>query len=508
MTDFDLNAFLADQRAEGVSQGEGEFTISHAKAAQKMSQYSLPREHAWVLKLVQSAVAWKCSGIKLTQTRNHSTFTFYTQEPRRLPRNEDVVGSILRADPESDHPTSGFGTALRILVEKAHLSFLLRIDRDEGETQAIYAGVHFSEMGEKNRAKQRLHWEGHLNLRIHHIPHTEPNRLLLNYIPVRDHALPILWELEEYAYLSSVPIVVDGRRIDGVLREESPRGSAQRRPIRLCGFNIPGAAFPRFEVCSDFADQVLSLHARIDGTVQEGPQSAASQAFLMLSIDSRNLKASHITSQGCFLNWVRNGVVVDREKLKLSTNCLYLEIFVSAEGLSSDLTGFQLRRNLDLTQRRHKVLRATLKLVKLERESGRDIFAKEIEEQESGSEHRPTVGESPPHPEPSFPTPPQMTRDSVEQFAKHLVALARDILKDRSNAYVWDEDFVERSYRKDLETLIQTELGESPPINAEPLKYPEPLPRQEKVQAEPKRYQLPTGEKFRWIAPDERDGGK
>ncbi len=513
MTDFDLSAFLADQRAGGTSEGEGEFTISHEKAAQKMSQYSLPREHAWALKLVQSAIGWRCSGIKLTQSRTHSTFTFYTQEPERLPSNQEIISAILRADPESDHPTSGFSAALRILVEKAHLSFLLRVDRGEEAPQAIYAGVHFSDMGERNRAKHRAQWDGNVNLRIHHIPHTDPNRLLLNYVPVRHHALPILWELQEYAYVSPIPITVDGRRIDGVLPGRYHQWKSGKRPIRLSSFNIPGTTYPTFEICDGFADQVLSLYAPLDTAAEAGRQSSISQVYWIMSIDSLNLRTGTIPkSRGGTLYWVRNGVVVDRAKLDLSTRCLDVELYASAQGMSTDLTGFQLRRDNPYTAKRTRILEHMMALVEQEHNARRDIFFKAVAATEK-EVTPPQPSQIPSGSRPAlFPQPPRGALAAVELLAKTFSSITQDLLKEFNGDFEWNEDLMRGHYLKDLQDLIARKMGESPRSGSEPPEIVEasnqesPPIFKSSTPAPPKRYHLPKStESFQWTPSDKEN---
>ncbi|MCA9779553.1 MAG: hypothetical protein KC800_22650, partial [Candidatus Eremiobacteraeota bacterium] len=138
MGDFNLDAFLAAQKGEGVSQGEGDFTISHEKARAKMTRYSLPREHSWVLKFVQAAAGWGCQKLLIQQTRTESLFVFQADDLSALPSNDELITSLLRSDFDSSRPTDRFGTALRIVVERAHLSFQLQIDRKDGAPQAIY----------------------------------------------------------------------------------------------------------------------------------------------------------------------------------------------------------------------------------------------------------------------------------------------------------------------------------------------------------------------------------
>lgn len=371
VADFNLNEFLAQQQSQGTAQGEGGFTVSHSKAAQKMVQHSLPREFAWVLKIVQAAVGWACPVVTITQTRNSTTFIFTLPDPLVLPDNQELVKSILRFDTESDRPCDCLGAGLRILVERGHQSFMVRL----GEAPAIYAGVYFGEMGESARARHRERWTEALCLKINHIPHTHQNRLLLNYVPIKDYGLPLLMELERYAYVSPMQIYVDGRRIDGVLHSGALKWNIRKRPIRLSGLAVPGKDSPSLNVCEGFANQAVTLDTPREEIVRNSRQHGLSQAYFVLSFEAgRTIEETSARKRRCSLHWVRLGVVVESEPFPLQTRSLGLDIYASAEGLDSDLSGFQLQRNEAYLHRRLKVLQRMVQVLEFELSAERTIL--------------------------------------------------------------------------------------------------------------------------------------
>ena len=69
MSGFDLQAYLHDQRAEGVQDSEGSFTVAREKALTKMAHYALPGEFSWTLKIVQAANCWQAELLEIVQTR-------------------------------------------------------------------------------------------------------------------------------------------------------------------------------------------------------------------------------------------------------------------------------------------------------------------------------------------------------------------------------------------------------------------------------------------------------
>jgi hypothetical protein len=473
LSDFDLNAFLATQLAEGTSQGEGGFTISHEKAALKMSQYSLPREHAWVLKIVQAAVAWKCFKIDLTQTRTESTFRFSSHQLDQLPSNHDLVSAILRADPESGEPLESLGAALRILVEKTHLSFHLLIDKGQDEPQAIYAGVYYGEMDEAKRALRREGWGPGINLAINHIPHTEVNRLLLNYVPIRRNGLPMMMELEKYAYVSPVPITVDGRRLDGVLRSSVLNWNYHRKPLRIAGVEIPGDLDPPLPICDGFTNLVLSVYSRLEDFRSEVPLKRSEAYFVLAAEVGKDSYETTWRAVRSRIYWVRNGVIVDEEPLPISTRTLELTIYASADGLEADLTGFQLIKNQAYQERRERLLKRITEVLKLERLAERDIFFREkpMEEQEDVpqegltkiQEGQKTIARKLKNLATALRVEQSQDRapgDSLPNLliSAALVALQRSVIKTVN----WEATDLLESYPAELDILVQGLVGEPP----------------------------------------------
>lgn len=375
MSEFDLNSYLSSYESDGVVMDGGGFTISHEKARRKMSQYSLPRTHAWILKMIQAGVGFGCVGIGMTQTRNDSTIYFAFEKSRDLPTIPDLVNSILTADIQSTEPLGRLAVALRVIVEGAGLSFLLEIAYDENDRQAIYSGVYFGEMTEDKRTKERENWKVGLTLKIHHLAHTDVDRNVLRVIPLRDHGLPIMLELERYAYVSPVPIVVDGRRIDGILRSGALSWTFTRRPLRMCGLEIPGDDDPSFPIAQDMGNRIFKLSEPLEENITKVLYSQVSEAYFLLAIEGR-LNPNLVVKSGnkSYIHWVDNGVVTESERLPLTTSNLSLHVYVSADGCRTDLTGFHLTDSSLKRERKDRVLLRMAEVLTLEVRAGRDIL--------------------------------------------------------------------------------------------------------------------------------------
>lgn len=378
MSDFDLGAFLQAQQAEGTSVGEGGFTISHEKARAKMAQYSLPRRDAWVLKLVQAAVRWGCDEFELKQTRKDSLFFLRLTDASVLPSNKELLSAILAANLESKEAIHCLATAVRTLVEKNHLSFMLQVSGSEQGQDAIFAGAYFSEMDPKRREARRVGWGKGLTLMVHHVPHTEPNRLLHSYLSPMRYGLSLTSELDQYAYTAPLRLRDSGRRVNGVLTSSRMNWSLHLKPVKLAG--VKGEALgPNLDLSDDFADRNFTVftHPRRAQRIKSGSRDYP--AFYLLSFQLPRLNFSISASpHGVRLVWVRDGVVVQEERIRRQAESLVgLFIFANAAGLETDLTGFQLIENDSYLNRKAAVLSAVATALTRERASDRDVFAED-----------------------------------------------------------------------------------------------------------------------------------
>lgn len=65
---LDLGQFLARQGSQGQWDSEGAITVDHGRALRTLGRFSLPFDYAWVLRVVQAAVAWGSPGLVLRPT--------------------------------------------------------------------------------------------------------------------------------------------------------------------------------------------------------------------------------------------------------------------------------------------------------------------------------------------------------------------------------------------------------------------------------------------------------
>jgi tetratricopeptide (TPR) repeat protein len=93
-----------------------------------------------------------------------------------------------------------------------------------------------------------------------------------------------------------------------------------------------------------FEEKVLSVltHPRRARRTYDGAQDFSAAFFLSLQLPLVYGTARPPHRQRSFFHWVRDGVVVQTTSLPVETSGLVLSVYANAEGLKTDLTGFQL----------------------------------------------------------------------------------------------------------------------------------------------------------------------
>ena len=103
-----LEQFLASQQEVGLAESQGAFTIARDEALRKLASFRLPFERAWVLKIVQAAVASGAPSLDIKQTSTDTEFHFTAPKSWTLDRLEEAFFTPnLSGDRALDHLMAG-----------------------------------------------------------------------------------------------------------------------------------------------------------------------------------------------------------------------------------------------------------------------------------------------------------------------------------------------------------------------------------------------------------------
>ena len=360
MKDISLEAYLENSKSQGQAEGEGSFTISHEAAVKKAIEFSLPRENTWVLLFVQAAVKMGCDSLELTRTRTNSTFRFIPGPETSFPCVEELLGAILKANFLSSEPRDKIGTALRILVDKLELSFLLSIKTKQREQQSMFAGHFHGNLGKKKRQKLLQDTGEGLCILVHHLAHSEPNRLLFRYLPLRDSTASVALELEGHAFTSPIKLSINDARIDGLCKEGGLHWHSRRKPLWFSPLSVELDDSPAaMGLCQQSSHRVFALNDELLDTDESCNNEPKRQAYLALGAEFSTADDPGTKRSRSLLHWLKSGVIVETEELAWESRHLCLHVFANAEGLPSDLSGFALTKTEGYFERKAEILSAT-----------------------------------------------------------------------------------------------------------------------------------------------------
>jgi len=325
MEELCIDGFLDSARAVGIQDSEGAFTISHAQAVQKMARYSLPYPEAWILKIVQAAVIWRASEIKVAQTRLYTTIEFCPGEKKDIPTEQDVVSTLLGRSGAGTVPVGKLCLGLRTLVRTEDYSFILTLNTGRTEVRPLYAGREAQTLTKLDRLQLARRQTAGIKIVVIHLRKAEhlAGRLLYRFLPWWRRDRLIAFELQRSASVCSIPIQLN-RRVLTSLSDSALGGSKRDWRFLLSGGLHQSGEPP------------LTLAAETQNNSAWYLGHACTRA-----IRSREpLRPRDKTHQ---VHWVCEGVVVQTDTFTHPTHLLKLTILMNAESLQTDITGLLLQ---------------------------------------------------------------------------------------------------------------------------------------------------------------------
>jgi hypothetical protein len=305
--------YLDAQRRAGTPESQGEISVNVEAALDKLGRFRFPRQESWALKFVQCANALGTDRLRVTIDRNGVEVRLPTD---RLPGLDELklgLEGLLSCDPPEEHLRAAI---LALRTRAGSLEIRYRDQRWDGRDllQECEATQQFSCRFTNAPIKGFWMW---LQARL-------------------GSASSLCKELYDYAYLSPLPVYLDGREIDevpslavllnGILNDKSG--------LRL---NVGGDIM----FGKNWYRDVFSSWAR-----------NSSQSF------SYVVRVDYLGKgrrEDVCLEWLRDGIVVERETHDVnSTGGVRVRVLLPAQGLATDLSGLSLRENEEFRWRRRR----------------------------------------------------------------------------------------------------------------------------------------------------------
>ncbi len=358
-----LDRFLGDAAELGKLDSQGSFTIAGEAAIGKLASFQLPRKSAWVLKLVQAAVTSGAPSLAITQSRKTTTFTFQ-------PRCEIDISDLQQALTEVEHsapaPIAHLATGLRAVGFGDRRAFTLALETD-GHRELF--GWNLTQLARQSEA-QTNQTSTTITLGVA-FPAEESGWVLGGLMRSAGRVTDEYLELLTSCEACPIPVTLDGRRLDNLnASRKEPGGEIGTTALLSLGWPTKGnsaSELPNLSVPQGIerSDQSIRVTDRFEDSrlfFFAGEESVIGASVLIrlnyhFKIDSHRSKNSSFKftsiAKTSYCHWVLDGVVCHRDVLLSKPFATSADIYLSAEGLSTDLSGLTLG---DAGERKYRML--------------------------------------------------------------------------------------------------------------------------------------------------------
>lgn len=348
-TASDLDAYLRAQLDEAQTDSSGSFTLAEHEAIRKLAGFALERDTAWILKVVQAAVASGSQALRIRLTSEGADFKFL---PTRRWTNADFRRCFADPQPDADPALELLKHGLwNISLHHGHPFSLSMPDHDQA---LIWTGSGFAERSTEPTTAV------HLSV-SHRSLQQGKGILLLRDFHAAQRNSALLKEVSHFAYTAPLHLTVDGRPLAALQLCPTHGSNASSMPFAL-GWTerggeplpLPPATWGRYRVQAS-PDEQLAADAPL-----LGEPSAKIHAALMVSLEYQRVGEGQSSRlQACrrpsILHWVSHGVLIGRTQLALPESCVAGAVFASTHGLPTDLSGLQMVRSVAALARKQEV---------------------------------------------------------------------------------------------------------------------------------------------------------
>ncbi len=347
----ELEQFLQEQVREGQTESSGVFTLAREKALEKLGAFQLPRPTAWVLKLVQAAVAGGASELVIRQTATDTEFYFTPSETWTLDEFADSFHDPQVSPRRSlDHLKRGLWS---VALNDMHPFRISVTGASEG---LIWSGADF----------RRIPCPTQKNVSV-----TVSHRTAFEARPKPGAAeinAAISSELSGSAFICPIPLSLDGRRLDRLQGCPGHGFSMGSYPLKIGFLETEGPTLPIPPGTFAGLPVVAKTDPLLTRLLQSPQPVRGASAACILSIHYANVpdRAGYSWStlrQACTVQWAKDGVIIQRDTMKLQPTSVSVGLILTADGLATDLSGFQLVQAEAREQRLNDALEASRPLV-------------------------------------------------------------------------------------------------------------------------------------------------
>lgn len=334
MTDLSLEQFLAREADAGQAQESGSFTIEIGSALEKMRRYRFEDPNSHLLYAVRSAVLAGGRDMTISSPAGSFGIRFFVDEPGRYGQIASIVKSLAQVEIEDSL--------------NAQLTLAL-----QGALNLCPHGAEWIHIRGKKRETMWCGPEG-IHLQRKFTAHSNPLESEFRFVEKRVGSSR-LEKMRRGSFLEKFWFFLTYRQSEDVLsRLSNLRTRLPVVPLRLHFSGTPAERIGGAE-----RKQVLQLARK--RVLQRGFWVIKNPAYqIYLDATGQEVKEPKGEFARCFhclmegeekttLHWVLDGIILESEELNPAGP--HFEAWVSADGLSTDLSGLKLIRDEALRAR-------------------------------------------------------------------------------------------------------------------------------------------------------------
>lgn len=361
-TSDELSDFLSQQQSAGELESQGFFTIAAEAAIGKLAAFGLPRASAWILKIVQAAVA---AGAPRLQIAQHADVTLFEFEPGRPTSGNELQQWLASVQASPERWLQHLAAGLRSVGFADQRAFTLSLRSQGVETLIGWDGQELRRRDRPDPEFGRL-----LRLGVS-FPADDRGKVLGGAFRSGTRAVEEYQELVNNASACPIPCLVDGRRIDTLERRQLQVIECSRSLLGLgWGSGVEGLhpfgppqGLPKAQSSWRPSDRFTDSRP-LTVVGQPGPTvSLLWRLEYHYRIEGHRSRESdfrfHSLPQSSRCCWLRDGVACQVERIEeLDPSPISLTLYVGADDLETDISGFAMRDERALGRRLKRALRA------------------------------------------------------------------------------------------------------------------------------------------------------
>lgn len=358
-----VDSFLEEASQLGCLDSEGSFTIAGQEAVGKLASFQLPRPSAWILKMVQAAVTSGASELCVKQSADVTTFRF---DPTKLVEVDDLQQALLSPDMQAPDFLKHLAIGLRTVGFGDGRAFTMAVGREDRRELFGWDGQQLSRQSHQVETPTAAYI--HIGVAF---PQENRGRALGGLMRAAGRATDEYGELVKFGQACPIRLTFDGRRLDTLSNfpEKLVKCTTVPLAIGCCQpgalHDMPSLRIPRgvhrgqekWRPTDRFTDSRLFF---FDGGAEQWETQVLSRLCYHFHIDNHRSKYRsfkfHNIKQPSYCHWVKDGVICQSTTISRTPAAVSLDLFLSAEGLSTDISGLRLRDVADAPARVREAL--------------------------------------------------------------------------------------------------------------------------------------------------------